>query len=196
LLNKLLYKINNFIETTMILNSYEKTVESLSKFLEDNIQWGRTNEIFMGFATEEMLEADDGLMYDLAECFLAKKDVIRIEKHLLSLVKELEGGNDSEEFYSGLEEMFFNPFTCKPVSVIYSDWGHLIEQCIKYDKIKKDAMAEVNGICVEFSENILFSIELENEIYSYLEKIDNVFNMILQKIDRIDILIYLKNNIL
>lgn len=180
----------------MILANYEKTVESITTFLEDNILWGRTNEIFMGFATDEMLDAEESLMADLAECFLAKKDVIRIEKGLISLVKELENGNDSLGFYNGLEKMFFNPFTSRPLCVIYSDWEHLIEQSIVYDKIKKDAMAEANGIGVEFSENTLFSIELGNEISSYLERIDCVFNMILEKKDRIDILIYLKNNIL
>jgi hypothetical protein len=180
----------------MILANYEKTVESITTFLEDNILWGRTNEIFMGFATDEMLDAEESLMADLAECFLAKKDVIRIEKGLISLVKELENGNDSLGFYNGLEKMFFNPFTSRPLCVIYSDWEHLIEQSIVYDKIKKDAMAEANGIGVEFPGNTLFSIELENEISSYLERIDRVFNMILEKKDRIHILIYLKNNIL
>jgi len=180
----------------MILSNYEKTVDSLTSFIEENIQWGRTNEIFIGFASEEMINTAKALLADFAECFLAKKDILRIEKGLISLVNELENGNDSEEFYNRLQEEFFNPFTCKPISIIYSDWSHLIEISIKFDKFKKDAVAKIVGIELEFEENTLSSIELNVDLSSYLEKMDNVFNMILEKKDRIDILIYLKNNIL
>jgi len=180
----------------MILSNYEKTVDSLTSFIEDNIHWGRTNEIFMGFASEEMLDAEQALVEDFAECFLAKKDVIRIEKGLLSLVKELEDGNDSEQFYIELEKRFFNPFTSKPLCILYSDWGHLIEKSIVYDKIRKEAMAEAQGLNIEFAENTLFSAGLEEQIASFLERMDILFNMVLEKKDRIDILIYLKNNIL
>lgn len=180
----------------MILSNYEKMVDSLTSFIEDNIHWGRTNEIFMGFASDEMLNAEQALVEDFAECFLAKKDVIRVEKGLISLVKELENGNDSEEFYIALEKNFFNTFTCKPLCLLYSDWGHLIEKSVVYNKIRKEAIAETQGLNIEFEENRLFSAELEEQIASFLENMDNVFNMILEKKDRIDILIYLKNNIL
>ena len=180
----------------MILSNYEKTVDSLTSFIEDNIHWGRTNEIFMGFASDEMLDAEQVLVEDFAECFLAKKDVIRVEKGLISLVIELENGNDSKEFYIALEKKFFNPFTCKPLGFLYSDWGHLIEKSVVYDKIRKEAIAETQGLNIEFEENRLFSAGLEEEIASFLEMMNNVFNMILDKKDRIDILIYLKNNIL
>ena len=180
----------------MILDKYRERINLLTEFLEDSIQWGRTNEILMGMSTREMDITDANLIKEIGECFLAKKDILRVEKGLVGLVNTLENGNDSQDFYSSLEERFFNPFTCSPICILYASGQYLIEKSYEYESLKKQAISQTMGVEIEIQEDFLGKIEVINEYEKYLSSIDNVLQMVIEQQDIIDILLYLKQNIL
>ena len=112
------------------------------------------------------------------------------------MVELLENGDYSDEFYDSIEARFFNPFTCSPLCILYGNGIYLIEISYEYDKLRKHAVAQTIGVDLRFEEDSLSKIEVINEYESYLSAMDNVLNMIVEKQDKIDILLYLKQNVL
>lgn len=180
----------------MILDNYQERVNLLIKFLEENIQWGRTNALIMGISTKEMNNTDSSLIKDIGECFLAKKDILRVEKGLVGLVNALENGDNSQEFYNSLEERFFNPFTCSPLCILYANGQYLIEISYEYELFKAKATSETIGIAFEYKDNSIARQRIINEYDNYLKSMDNVLQMVIEQQDVIDILLYLKQNVL
>ena len=187
----------------MILDKYLEQVDITTNFIEDTVRQIRLNiYISDDEPSREILHIEKKMSESLFECYMSYKEISIINKKLKQLVSYLEDCDEiTDTIREFIIEKYFSPDENYPISVPVSNYLLIIEESFDFQRLSATAFFQMFSdktpdMVEAETERDLKKQEIINDYESYLKYMDNVLGMIHRKQEPIDILIYLKQNVL